>query len=170
MAYERVYQATQKIVIDVTEYNKGDVVPNNLITQRMKDLRLVETVKVIPSEDLTDCGEGGCPLFEDTTEDSVEANEGSANVQELLLEDPSEVTVTTEDFVGTTQDTVVEMEIKVKEEASEPDWGWIDTLESTRDDKNKLDDYASEQFGIKLNANRKLDDMVADFKEQLASK
>ncbi|WXB47907.1 hypothetical protein WCWAEYFT_CDS0205 [Vibrio phage VB_VaC_TDDLMA] len=150
MAYEKVYQATQKVVIGVTEYNKGDVVPNELVTKRMKDLYLVETVKVIPAEDLVDCGEGGCslqPLNEvsDTVEDEPKG------VDQLLIENPG--------------DSDVSVEV-----SEEPDWEWINSLKSTRDDKNSFDDYAKEKFDITLNANNKLSDMVEDFKSQLAEK
>lgn len=156
MAYEKVYQATQKMVIGVTEYNKGDVVPNELVTTRMKDLYLVETVKVIPAEDLVDCGEGGCslqPLNEvSDTGDTVDTVEDEPKgVDQLLIEKPG--------------DSDVSVEV-----TEEPDWEWINSLKSTRDDKNAFDDYAKEKFDVSLNANNKLSDMIEDFKSQLADK
>lgn len=156
MAYEKVYQATQKIVIGVTEYNKGDVVPNELVTQRMKDLYMVESVKVIPAEDLVDCGDGGCSLESLNGDGEGSGSSGDVTgVDQLLIENPVDSEVT----------------VEVSEEVSEePNWEWINSLNSTRDDKNEFDDYAKERFDITLNANNKLADMIEDFKSQLADK
>ncbi|UOK17001.1 hypothetical protein [Vibrio phage phiKT1024] len=153
MAYEKVYQATQKIVIGVTEYNKGDVVPNELVTQRMKDLYLVETVKVIPAEDLVGCGEGGCSLqpLNEVSDTGDVAEDEPKGVDQLLIENPGDSDVSVEISEG-------------------PDWEWINSLKSTRDDKNAFDDYAKEKFDVTLNANNKLTDMIEDFKSQLADK
>ncbi|QAU04539.1 hypothetical protein Va1_252 [Vibrio phage Va1] len=152
MAYEKVYQATKKMVIGVTEYNKGDVVPNELVTTRMKDLYLVETVKVIPSEDLVDCGEGGCSLqLNEVVDTGKTVEDEPKGVDQLLIENPG--------------DSEVSVEV-----SEEPNWEWINSLKSTRDDKNAFDDYAKEKFDVTLNANNKLSDMIEDFKSQLADK
>ena len=48
-----------------------------------------------------------------------------------------------------------------------PDWEWIESLENKKDHKIELDEYAEKEFGIKLNRQNKIDNMIKDFKEQL---
>ena len=50
-----------------------------------------------------------------------------------------------------------------------PDWEWIDSLENDKEDKLKLDNYA-EKFSVKLNRNKKLSNMINDFKTALEEK
>lgn len=49
----------------------------------------------------------------------------------------------------------------------EPDWEWIATLKNNKDDKLALDKYAEAEFGISLNRQMKLDNMIKAFKEEL---
>tara|TARA_Y100001956_G_C4125696_1_gene189942 strand:- start:860 stop:1294 length:435 start_codon:yes stop_codon:yes gene_type:complete len=48
-----------------------------------------------------------------------------------------------------------------------PDWEWIESLENKKDHKIELDEYADKEFGIKLNRQNKIDNMIKDFKAQL---
>lgn len=47
------------------------------------------------------------------------------------------------------------------------DWDWINSLKSTQQSKKDLDRYAT-KFGIELKANKKISDMIEDFKVGLA--
>ena len=48
-----------------------------------------------------------------------------------------------------------------------PDWEWIESLENKKDHKIELDEYADKEFGVKLNRQNKIDNMIKDFKSQL---
>lgn len=61
---------------------------------------------------------------------------------------------------------VVEAEV-VAQEKKEVDWEMINSLENKKYDKIKLDKYAEENFGIKLNQRNTLENMIKDFKSQL---
>ena len=50
------------------------------------------------------------------------------------------------------------------------DWDMINGLVNKKFDKIALDDYASAEFGIKLNQRNTLENMIVDFKAQLANK
>lgn len=86
-------------------------------------------------------------LVKKVVTETVEASE-----LEILTEGPESSDVTVE---------------VIDENEDQPDWEWIESLASTRENKNLLDDYAAEKFDIKLNANQKIADMIADFKENL---
>jgi hypothetical protein len=68
------------------------------------------------------------------------------------------------------EESVVTEDVEKVFADKEPDWDWIATLENKKWDKEKLDTYAEEQFYIKLKKTMKLENMVADFKDQLESK
>ena len=55
-------------------------------------------------------------------------------------------------------------------EVKTPDWEWINSLKSTQSDKKRLDDYALKHYDIELRRNKKLQDMIEDFKEALEAK
>lgn len=65
---------------------------------------------------------------------------------------------------------VTEEEVEPTESPEDVDWEWVNSLENKKYDKIKLDEYADEKFGIKLNRVMKIDNMIADLKEQLANK
>ena len=79
---------------------------------------------------------------------------------ELLTEDPIDAVVSV---------TVEEVVEEVVEEDGSPDWEWINSLKSTRKNKALFDEYASEKFGINLDASEKIVDMIEDFRSQLES-
>ena len=94
-----------------------------------------------------------------------------APVQETIVVD---TTVSEEVLVDDTveQDVVTAQDEPSSEEAitENVDWEWVNSLENKKYDKIKLDEYADEKFGIKLNRVMKIDNMIADLKEQLANK
>lgn len=55
------------------------------------------------------------------------------------------------------------------EETSAPlsvDWGWVDSLSDTRENKKALDEYAA-TFDVSLRRNMKLENMIKAFKEAM---
>lgn len=52
-------------------------------------------------------------------------------------------------------------------ETKQPDWKWIESLKSNKEDKLLLDKYAEKEFGIKLSRTKKLSNMILDFKAAL---
>lgn len=70
-----------------------------------------------------------------------------------------------------------ETEVEIKQNDSvlvsekvSPDWGWINCLNSNREDKERFDKYASDKFGIELKRNKSLENMIKDFKDALEDK
>jgi len=70
--------------------------------------------------------------------------------------------------------TVISTKEEVKEEVSEVslpnkpvDWSWIETLKNTKEDKKAFDEYAEEDYSIKLKRTMSLENMIKDFKEKL---
>ena len=49
--------------------------------------------------------------------------------------------------------------------AEQPDWGWVDSLENTKKDKKRLDEYAV-GFGVSLKRTMTLANMIKAFKEE----
>lgn len=54
-----------------------------------------------------------------------------------------------------------------KEVEKVPDWKWIESLENTPDDRLSLDNYAAEEFSVKLSRRKTIANMIKDFKEEL---
>ncbi|AUR91458.1 hypothetical protein NVP1161O_016 [Vibrio phage 1.161.O._10N.261.48.C5] len=68
-------------------------------------------------------------------------------------------------------ESVAEVAVEeVVEDAKEPDWAWIESLENTKEDRIELDRYAEEEFSVKLSRTMKLANMVKKFKEELAKR
>lgn len=92
--------------------------------------------------------------------------EKGEKVSEVVVEEPVSLVVV--------EDLITEPLVEATEEGDKPlhdevDWDWINVLKGTREDKLTLDKYAEDKFGIKLNRGKKIDKMVAEFKEALAA-
>ncbi|CAM0038941.1 hypothetical protein VPHK460_0018 [Vibrio phage K460] len=64
----------------------------------------------------------------------------------------------------------LDVEEDVTEDSKEPDWAWIESLENTKDDRLELDQYAEDEFSVKLSRRKTLENMIIDFKEELAKR
>lgn len=94
----------------------------------------------------------------------------------FLLEEDKVVAVTelisteeavTEEVVAEVEDKVVEEVVSSEvEEAAEPDWAWVDSLEDSTETRKELDIYA-EKFDVKLKRTMKVTNMAKKFKEAL---
>jgi hypothetical protein len=88
----------------------------------------------------------------DVVEDVIESED-----ELISLTPPTEEAVVTEDVEKVVAD-------------KEPDWDWIATLTNSSPSKKSLDEYAEKEFDVSLNRRNTLDNMIADFKDQLTSK
>lgn len=91
-------------------------------------------------------------------------------VIEGLVEDTSEADAKALESIRV---EVVAETVEVAEGAVESeisiDWDWINTMKSTRDNKDQLETYAKEKIGVDLNKGKKISDMIVEFKEALAA-
>lgn len=92
-----------------------------------------------------------CVLFfdEESKEEITEADGTMISLDEPVDEN-EEVTVS---------------EAEEEPSITEPDWDWVESLSSTKEDKLALDQYAEDNFDIKLKRNATLENMIKAFKE-----
>lgn len=125
-------------------FKAGDEVPAEFITDRLISLGVIERVKEEVLESLED--------VQDVLDEVIDEP-----IVEILTEGPESSDVTVE---------IVDENESI--EPIEPDWEWIESLKSTRENKRLFDKYAEENFGIELDASQKIKDMIAEFKDLLA--
>jgi hypothetical protein len=66
-----------------------------------------------------------------------------------------------------TPEVLISLEAE-QEESVSLDLSWLDGLENNKKSKDKLDKYAEDEHGIKLNRRNTLENMIKDFKKQLS--
>ena len=83
------------------------------------------------------------------------------------FEEVVEEVVADESSVETDEFELSLLDLGGDEEASseQPDWGWVESLENTKKDKKRLDEYAA-GFGISLKRTMTLTNMIKAFKEE----
>lgn len=139
MSESTQYTATREFSFAGVQFKKGQVVPESKVTSLMIKRGIVKKSTV------DECGEEGCPLPELVDEQVPEKD-----LSELLIEQP---------------ETELDVEIVEDVEISEPDFEWMKSLKSTRANKSKLDEYAT-QYGIELDASQKISNMIDEFIEK----
>ena len=79
--------------------------------------------------------------------------------EEVVEDEPS---VETDEF----ELSLLDLDSDEDEESTEqPDWGWVGSLENTKKDKQRLDEYAA-GFGVSLKRTMTLNNMIKAFKEE----
>ncbi len=76
-------------------------------------------------------------------------------------------TVKEEKVVIVTPKEITEVKSEEIPHVKEVDWSWIETLKNTKEDKKAFDEYAEEDYSIKLKRTMSLENMIKDFKEKL---
>lgn len=119
---------------------------------------------------VTSCRVGnGVTLF---WEDGKEQKDIQDIIADVIVEEPEQVVEQEEgvfegDSASDKEEAIVATPETVSEEdTKEVDWGWIETLENTKEDKLALDEYAKD-FNIELSRRKTLENMIIDFKEAL---
>lgn len=99
-----------------------------------------------------------------TKETLVVESEEIPSVNEAVSEEV--VTIVPEE-VEVLSEALVEPATDIEKVVTEVNWAWVEGLNSIKSDKLKLDQYAEENFGIKLKRSKTLKGMIKDFKEAL---
>lgn len=93
----------------------------------------------------------------------VEGSEEVTPVKPSVNTDP----VTTASLITLDVEEPISVQKEVNVPTKEVDWEWVESLENKKYDREKLDVYASDNFGINLNRKFTITNMVKKFKEEL---
>ena len=82
--------------------------------------------------------------------------------KEVVQEEEAVVETVLEDST----DELFSLDFNDSQEDDEIDWGWVESLKNTKEDKKRLDEYA-DKFNVSLKRNMTIKNMVKDFKDQI---